>query len=103
MGGRSAKRKGGAFELEVAKTFERHGLTARKTPMSGAIPGWEGDVLVNINGRRERVECKRRKAGFGTLTRWLAGNWLLAVRDDHNEALIVMRLDDFAQLIGPQE
>jgi hypothetical protein len=93
-----SRRKGDHFEREVAKIFGRHGLDAKRTPMSGAIVGWEGDVIVKIGDRKERIECKRRASGFKGIYGWLGANYLLAMRDDNCEPLILIRAEDFANL-----
>ena len=38
--------KGAAFEREVVTRFEEMGIKAKKMPLSGAIPGFEGDVEI---------------------------------------------------------
>ena len=95
-----SRQKGDRLEREIVQLFQRHNILAKRTPMSGAIAGWEGDVIIKIGDKSERIECKRRKAGFGTIYRWLAGNYLLAIRDDQTEPLIVMRAADFVQIVA---
>jgi hypothetical protein len=101
--GNPSRRKGDKFEREIVQIFVHHGMDAKRTPMSGAIAGWEGDVIVTIGERKERIECKRRKSGFKTLYGWLGDNYILAIRDDQTEPLLVMRADDLAQLLAARE
>lgn len=98
-----SRKKGDGFERELVKLFHHHGMYAVRTPMSGAIQGFEGDVIVTIGDRRERIEAKRRKSGFKTLYRWLGDNYILALRDDQCEPLLLMRADDFADLIATRD
>ncbi len=99
-GGRGPKRKGSAFEREVVRTLVDFGVIAFKVPLSGAVkfPGFDHDVRVSVRGVDRRVEAKRRKRSFGTLTKMLGDNYALVVRDDNSPTLVVLRLEDFADL-----
>jgi hypothetical protein len=100
MAGSSAKRKGSAFEREVVNLLQSHGIAAEKVPLSGAVKGgkYEADVDCPVRGVDRKLECKRWKGGFKTINKFIEGNYGLVVRDDHCEALIVLRLKDFAEL-----
>ncbi len=100
MAGRAAKRKGAAFEREVVALLQEHGIAAEKIPLSGAVKGgsFEGDVDCPVRGVDRKLECKRWKGGFKTINKFLEGNYALVTRDDHSEALITLRLKDFAEL-----
>ena len=92
---RKSRRKGDAFELEAKKAFQAAGFDCVKT---GAFK--KDDLLVGIDGQDRIVECKRRKRGFHSLYSFISGAWAVVHRDDHQEALITLRLDDFLTLRG---
>lgn len=100
MGGSSAKRKGSAFEREVVALLQSHGIAAEKVPLSGAVKGgkFEADIDCPVRGVDRKLECKRWKGGFKTINKFMQGNYALVTRDDHCEALIVLRLKDFAEI-----
>ena len=104
MGGRSSQRKGANFERSIVHAFSAFGLKARRVPLSGAVGGeFQDDVLVDdATGRTHRLECKKRKtgSGFKTLYDWLQGADGLVVARDRDEALVVIRLKDYAELLG---
>jgi Holliday junction resolvase len=98
-----AKVKGSGFEREVVDILRKAGLDAHRIPLSGAIQGYEGDVVVKLAWTPHKIECKRRKAGFKTLYGWLGSNTFLAFRDDRCEPLIAMRLTDFVNIVAVGE
>ncbi len=95
-----SKRKGSGFELEVVKRLQDQGIAAEKVPLSGAVKGgsFEADINCPVRGIDRKLECKRRARAFGTLYGWMGSNYALVVRDDKTEALVVMRLRDWAEL-----
>src|SRR5690242_11090162 len=94
-----SKRKGSGFEREVVALLQAGGIAAERIPLSGAVGGsFTGDVVCPVRGTDRKLECKRRARAFGTLYRWMAGNFALVVRDDRTEPLVVMRLKDFTEL-----
>lgn len=95
-----SKRKGDGFEREVVATLQEHGIAAEKIPLSGAVKGgsFEGDINCPVQGEDWKLECKRRRSGFKTLYGFLGENQAVVVRDDHCDALVVLRLDRFARL-----
>ena len=108
MSGRAARRKGMNFEREVVALLQAHGIAAEKVPLSGAVKGgkFEGDIDCPVRGVDQKLECKRWKGGFKTINALLQreNTYGLVVRDDHCEALIVLRLTDFAKLaVTPHE
>ena len=98
-----SKRKGSRVERELKAKFEKMGLVAHRTPMSGAIVGFDGDVRVRINGKDFAVECKARKdgAGFKTLERWLAQSRsdFLVLRKDRGEFMAVIPFPMLAHML----
>lgn len=97
-----SRKKGDRLERELVKIFQHHGMDAKRTPMSGAIQGWEGDVIVTIGDRKERAECKSRKS-MKQIYKWLGDNYLLCLKQDFDVPLLLMRADDFAQLIAARD
>jgi hypothetical protein len=92
-GGRSPKRKGSAFEREVVRLLQAHGLAAEKVPLSGAVKTarFDHDISCPVRGRD-------RKRSFATIRNMLAGNWALIVRDDNSPPLVILTLASFAEL-----
>ena len=60
-----AKSKGSRYENEVVKLVQDYGLAANRVPMSGAIKGFDNDVVI---GDLLRVETKYRKNGNGFIS-----------------------------------
>ena len=98
-GGRSPKTKGAGFEREVVASLQALGLAAEKVPLSGAVKGkFDHDISCPVRGTDRRLECKRRARAFRTIDAMLGGNFALIVRDDRSRALVVMTLEQFAEL-----
>ena len=96
-----SKQKGDRFERGLVETFNAYGMNAKRVPLSGAANGFKGDVLFECQGIPKRAECKSRKKGdFKTLRKWLGDNDVLALKSDHEEPLIVLRLTDYCILSG---
>ena len=59
MGGAASKRKGDRFEYQVVENLMREGLNAHRVPLSGAVKGYPGDVLVTDSPTGNWVlQCK---------------------------------------------
>lgn len=111
-GGAGAKTKGMKFERDCVAALLAAGVHAEKVPLSGAVKGgsFEGDIIVNLGqgvyDRRDggvdikKFECKIRQRAWLDLYQWLEGNFGLFIRRDKGEALVVLRLKDFATLHG---
>lgn len=78
-----SKAKGSAFEREVVKLFNAHGLSAKRTPLSGALADWPGDVILDGFA----VECKRVEK----LRIWQALDQVLASSRGGREPLLIFR------------
>ena len=63
-------RKGSRYERELVRLVQEAGLPAHRVPLSGAMNGYDDDVVVCDTWR---VECKYRRtgAGFSRLHDWL--------------------------------
>jgi hypothetical protein len=95
MTGKGSRDKGMAFEREVVMRFEEMGIKAQKMPLSGAIPGFEGDVTIwpaNHIDFKMKVECKRRARGFGTIYSAMQQGDpdMVVCRDDRKEEFYVV-------------
>ena len=90
-----SKVKGNSFEREIVNQLRDAGIKARRVPLSGAVPGYEGDLRMAVGGLDRQTECKRRKRAFGTLSAHLGSNDFLCVRDDRSPALMVMTMETF--------
>ncbi len=92
MGGKAAKRKGTLEEnaiVQVIRTLD--GWRAHRVPLSGAIPGYPGDVILQApDGREFRVESKVRASGFKQIYSWLGDNDMLWIRADHQPGMWVV-------------
>lgn len=91
------RQKGDRFERACVNRLKELGIDAQRVPLSGAAGGQFGSDII-ANGRK--IECKTRKRFIGQFLNWLDGNYALMVKEDRSETLVVMRLDDFAALIG---
>ena len=98
-----SKSKGSRFEREIVDAAKAHWLDAYRVPLSGAVEGYPGDVVV-IDGKGERwvVEAKKRADGFKTLYGWLEGDGIdcLVVGADRSPPLAVVPLGDFLQILS---
>ena len=94
-----SRQKGDRFEREVAGRLRALGVAAVRVPLSGAAGGDFGSDL-EVGPNKLKIECKTRKRFIGQFLGWLEGNYALFVKEDRSETLVVMRLDDFAALLG---
>ena len=90
----NSKRKGRSFEHEVRNIFRAAGFDAIRTPEYTP-----DDVLVPLDGRDWKVECKRRRRGFCSLYDFLSKADYVVHRDDRRDPLITMPLDRFLSLV----
>lgn len=93
--GKSQRNKGYRGEYNLVKLFKEAGLDAQRVPLSGASEFKKGDVVVQ--GRTGEV--KVRGSGFKKIYEWLGANDFLAIKADRREYLIVLRVDDFVNLL----
>lgn len=93
MAGKKHREKGNRFERALAQA-----LGGKRVPLSGAAQGFKGDVVYPFRDRELRAECKSRKKGtFKTLRSWLGDNDILAMKDDGEGTLILMRLEHYVE------
>jgi hypothetical protein len=93
-----SKVKGNNFEREVVNALQAAGLAAERVPLSGQLPGYQGDVSVPVRGVDVTLQCKRRRRSFTSLYDAIDGHYAAVLRDDGKPALVVLPLDAFAML-----
>jgi hypothetical protein len=90
-----SRTKGNRFELEIVHQLRDLGLAAEK--ISGIYRPGE-DISCPVLNVDRLLQCKRRARAFGTLYAFLDGAYAAVIRDDRSSAMVVMRLEDWAQL-----
>ena len=91
-GGARPRRKGYRLEAKVRAMVIANGLDCRRVPLSGAAPGWGGDLVIAAR----TFEVKARARGFRQLYRWLGERHFgVVIAADREEPLLVIRLGDF--------
>jgi hypothetical protein len=94
--GKSQRDKGCRFERECVNTAKEFNLDAKRVPLSGAVEGFKGDVIIE----GLTYECKSRKdSPFTQLYKWLKGNCGLIITSDKKERLIVIPYKDYLELL----
>ena len=101
MSGKAPRQKGDRLERLAVDILQSYGLDAKRVPLSGAMRGFKGDVVVTINGQPLQLECKSRKAGFKLFYDAIeAGNCGLVLKTDREDPLICVPLRAFAALLA---
>lgn len=94
-----SRQKGNRFETLCLHELAARGMVARKVPLSGSLGGEHAHDLILGS---HRIECKHYKRWLAKFYAWLAkGPDFLFVKEDRGEILVVMTLDTFARLHGP--
>lgn len=98
--GKASRDKGGREERRIVHQFQEAGIACERIPLSGAAGGsFCGDVTLPVCGTDKKFEAKVRADGFRQLYAWLGANYGLFVRSDRNPSLVVLRTNDFIELI----
>lgn len=118
--GRNAKRKGGQFERDVAKKFQkRYGVELKRTPQSGGFAkksekadDFRGDITI-VDTKQVlllHIECKNQQKW--SLPKWVKqaesdcpeGRVPIVVFHEHNTSndYVTLKLEDFLDLV-PKE
>ena len=95
-----AKIKGSRVERLCVAAFEALGISARKQPLSGALPDYPHDVSVKINNKHYIIEVKARKGEQKTLERWRGEADILLYKADRLEFMCWMPLSVLGELIN---
>lgn len=100
-----SRQKGDRFERQCIHDLAAHGVKSRRVPLSGSAGGVDtDDLIVDVCGKDERIECKVRKRAWGDLYDWLKAEkhlhppYALFIKRDRDKTLVVMSLDEFARL-----
>ncbi len=93
--GKGPKKRGTAAENKVCELHLKIGILARRVPLSGAIVGYPGDVLLypfGSDGAPYVGEVKKRKhgGGFVQLERWKGNNDVLFLLRDRADPIVVL-------------
>lgn len=101
----SRREKGKRFERKIAALLRTKGLDrrAQRTPMSGAMSQWKGDILTDLP---IHIEAKCQE----TIRFWefvgqaseqcpMAHNWILAVTGNHRPMVAVVDLEYLLDLL----
>jgi hypothetical protein len=78
--------------------LQAYGLAAARVPLSGAMAGYPGDLLLPLLGVQRVVEVKVRRDGFKPLYDWLENRDLLIVKADRLPPLVVVPLQLAAEV-----
>jgi len=95
--------KGNRFERAIVNAFKANNIEAKRVPLSGATNFAKGDVLAEGKGKTYQLELKARQNGFKQLYGWIDGNDALVIKADRQEALVVLPLSEFINLIKPDD
>jgi len=97
-----SRQKGDRFERACVDALRAEGVPAKRTPLSGAVEGFTGDLIVEVCGREEEIECKTRARGWLDLFNWLKHDkhppFALFIKADRTDTLVVMDLPTFIRL-----
>ena len=90
--------KGRNHENATRDLLIEMGWTAKRMPLSGAVKGFESDVVIEGFGRGEaKWEAKSFKRLYDLLEK--DDNKWLSLRRDRDDALFVCRLKDLEKLV----
>lgn len=92
------RRKGSRVEREIVAEHVRVGIPAKRVPLSGAAPGYKGDIQI---GQWVVCEVKARAngEGFATLERWLGANHILFLRRNHAQPTVVVEWETYLRMM----
>ena len=92
-----SKQKGDRDERGFIARLAERDVSAHRVPLSGAVEGYEGDVIIED---KYVVECKVRARGFQQIYGWLEKHVdFLPIRQDRAERLVVMRESMFIKML----
>ncbi|RMD47622.1 MAG: hypothetical protein D6834_00535 [Aquificota bacterium] len=97
--GKMQRRKGYRVENEIVNYLKKHGIPAKRVPLSGSADGFKGDILIDES---LKCEVKARKDGFKQIYDWLEGNDYLFLKANRKKVLVVMEIDEFIELLKTQ-
>jgi hypothetical protein len=92
--GKKSRDKGYRGEHEWVQELLGMGIQAWRVPLSGAVRGFEGDVVAKLSMGDVTWSVKRRKK----LPKWLK-ELPAAIREDYGDWIILLPLDLFRALV----
>ena len=99
-----SKRKGDRFERQVVEELNVAGVAAKRVPLSGAAPGWTGDVLAAGAEGEWKIQCKITtngeggSAGRGAIVRFL-NQVSFGIVDAGDVSYVAMRRGVFIEML----
>ena len=96
-----SKKKGSAYEREIAQQLVAYGIVAEKVPGSGVFhaTGHDGDIIIKQNGYKFVAEAKIRQR-MKMLYDWMGAKDFMFVRQNNSKTLVVVRIELFIRLLG---
>ena len=94
------KEKGSRFEREIVELARLRDMEAHRVPLSGSAAGFKGDVHIKKGREIWVIEAKKRADGFKFLYQHLDGADVLVVGADRKQALAVLDLGDYLDLLA---
>jgi len=99
------RKKGYRAERDIVKKLNHFGFSSHRNLCSGAIEGFKGDIVFKFGSWKFCIESKHYKS-MAIFRIWdkhkqsVRGQIpLLALKEDNNDTLICMHIDEFAQLM----
>ncbi len=98
--GKFSRDKGARVERNIVHQLSGAGIIAERVPLSGSMGGsFTKDISVEVMGKRKAFEVKARADGFKEIYKWLKGAAGLFLKADRQHTLVVLRFDDWAELV----
>lgn len=99
--GKFSRDKGARVERNIVHQLTGAGIIAERVPLSGSMGGsFTKDISVEVIGKRRAFEVKARAEGFKEIYKWLKGAAGLFLKADRQSTLVVLRFDDWAELVN---
>ena len=99
MSGAGHRRKGSRIEREVVALHNGRGIACKRVPLSGAAPGFKGDLTQIAHKFTAEVKARKNGQGWATIESWLGTHDLLFLRQDRRNPIVVMPLDVYFSLL----
>lgn len=106
MSGKRSRNKGARGERKFCELVTNMGIPTHRVPLSGAMANYKNDVVVKLSDTSSlEGEVKVRAKGFTFLYDNLEPTQqenppdFLAVKQDHKDFLVVLRLQDYINLL----
>ena len=98
--GKKSRDKGARNERNIVELIQRHGVEAKRVPLSGMMSGYKGDIKMGS----WNIECKVRANGFKQIYNWLDDCKkndidFLIIKADRRDAQVVMDLRDLLDIL----